>query len=658
MQSLFRGYVPTKNKACMMPYKDKPPEQLMTLEEVSSLPEYAGILADDVVLIDIDDKEEAEILLDIVGSEGLRVRVMETSRGAHFYFKNRGSDGIEKSGTKKRLACGLTADIKVGSRNSYSILKFDGKERKILRRETEGEGGGEEEGSGGEAEGEGVQTLPKWLTPVASKTDFLTLGDGDGRNQALFNYILTLQSHDFSVEEARETLRIINAYVLPEPLDDNELETLMRDDAFKKPVFFRRNQFLFDRFARFLKNNNHIVKIHGRLHVYKDGVYVNGHKEIENQMIRHIPDLSRAKRAEVLSYIDIMIDRDEGMAPANYIAFKNGIYNLAGGGSDELEAFGPEIVITNKIPHDYNPHAYSEVCDRTLTKLACGDPAIRALIEECIGYCFYRRNEMRKAIILTGEKENGKSTFLSMLETLLGRENIVGLDLKELGERFKTAQLFGKLANIGDDIGDEFIPNPSVFKKLSAGNVVNAEFKGEDAFDFASYAKLIFSANDIPRIKDKSGAVLSRLVIIPFNARFSKDDPDFDPYIKYKLLGEDVMEYLIKVGLEGLRRLLENRGFTESEKVAAAISEYEETNNPILLFFAEEPKIFDETTTVVYQNYRGFCMANSYSPMSNIEFSKQVKRLMHADIVTKMVKGRRFKVFKKKEKGKDGREEV
>jgi putative DNA primase/helicase len=345
-----------------------------------------------------------------------------------------------------------------------------------------------------------------------------------------------------------------------------------------------------------------------------------------------------------------MIDQNETMAPANYIAFNNGIYNLL---TDSMEDFGPDIVITNKIPFDYNPDAYSEICDKTFNKLACQDKRIRMLLEECIGYCFYRRNELRKSIILTGEKENGKSTFLSMLERLLGKGNITNLDLKELGDRFKTAQLFGKLANIGDDIGSEFIPNPAIFKKLSAGNSVNAEFKGDDPFDFSSYAKLIFSANDIPRIKDKSGAVLSRLVIIPFNARFSANDPDFDPYIKYKLITAEVMEYLIQIGIQGLKRILTNQKFTTSEKVEKALSEYEENNNPILLFFKDEPKVYDESTTAVYQQYYSFCIANNYTPMSNIEFSKQVKKFYNVEIVNRTIRGKRFRIFKEVEDEKN-----
>lgn len=633
MQNLYRGFVPTKDKKCLMPYKNKSADELRTFSQVTNLPEYAGIIDDDVVLIDIDDFEESEILLNIVDDLQLNCRVYKTTRGKHFFFMNKhGNEFIlDKCGTHKRLACGLIADIKVGCKNSYSVLKYNDKERPILY---------------DIFDDEEYEPLPKWLIPVSSKIDFLSMEAGDGRNQALFNYILTLQANDFNIDECRETLRIINKYILKDPLSESELEVLMRDEAFQKPVFFRRNQFLFDRFAKYLKNNNHIIKIYGQLHVYKDGIYINGTKEIERQMIKQIPDLSRSKRSEVLSYIDVMIDQNEEMAPANYIAFNNGVYNLL---TEEIEDYSPDLVITNKIPYDYNSEAYSEICDKTLDKLACNDDKIRMLLEECIGYCFYRRNELRKSIILTGEKENGKSTFLSMLETLLGQENISSLDLKELGERFKTAQLFGKLANIGDDIGDEFIPNPAIFKKLSSGNPVNAEFKGEDPFDFSSYAKLIFSANDIPRIKDKSGAVVSRLVIIPFNARFSVKDPDFDPYIKYKLITPEVMEYLIVLGLRGLKRILAQQKFTTSEKVQNALNEYEENNNPILLFFHDDPKIINETTQSVYQEYYSFCTINNFTPMSNIEFSKQVKKHFDVDVVNKSINGKKYRMFKVKE---------
>lgn len=626
----FKGYVETKNKKCIEKFKGR--TDFKTFEQVQSLPEYAGILAAETILIDVDDFEASEILFKVVKEYALTCRVYRTSRGKHFLFKN---SGVPTNKTGCKLAIGLTADIKIGTRNSYEVLKYDNQNREILY---------------DAAENEEAQQLPRWLFPVKSKMEFLNMETGDGRNQGLFNYILTLQSNDFSVEEARETIRIINKFVLKVPLSDDEIETVLRDDAFKKPVFFMGSTFLFDKFATFLKNNNHIIKINNQLHIYKNGIYISGLAEIEAEMIQHIPGLNRAKRTEVLAYLDILIRENSKAEDANLIAFENGLYNIV---DDSFVEFTPEHIITNKIRWKYNPEAYSELADKTLNKIACNDPQIRALLEEAIGYCFYRRNELGKAFILTGDKSNGKSTFLSMVQCLLGDENISSLDLKELGDRFKTAEMFGKLANIGDDIGDEFIANPAIFKKLVTGERVSAERKGQNPFEFNNYSKLLFSANNIPRIKDKTGAVQRRLTIIPFDARFSADDPDFNPYIKHLLKTDEVMEYLINLGIAGLKRILLNRKFTGSTKVQKAMDEYEENNNPIIGFFREcedeEFQIENEPTNVVYKRYQEYCLANSLQPMSNIEFSKQVNRILNMRVENKWLNGKKHRIFIKNE---------
>lgn len=626
----FKGYVETQNKKCIEKFKGR--TDFKTFEQVQSLPEYAGILAAETILIDVDDFEASEILFEVVKEYALTCRVYRTSRGKHFLFKN---SGVPTNKTGCKLAIGLTADIKIGTRNSYEVLKYDNQNREILY---------------DTAENEEAQQLPRWLFPVKSKMEFLNMETGDGRNQGLFNYILTLQSNDFSVEEARETIRIINKFVLKVPLSDDEIETVLRDDAFKKPVFFMGSTFLFDKFATFLKNNNHIIKINNQLHIYKNGIYISGLAEIEAEMIQHIPGLSRAKRTEVLAYLDILIRENSKAEDANLIAFENGLYNIV---DDSFVEFTPEHIITNKIRWKYNPEAYSELADKTLNKIACNDPQIRALLEEAIGYCFYRRNELGKAFILTGDKSNGKSTFLSMVQCLLGDENISSLDLKELGDRFKTAEMFGKLANIGDDIGDEFIANPAIFKKLVTGERVSAERKGQNPFEFNNYSKLLFSANNIPRIKDKTGAVQRRLTIIPFDARFSADDPDFNPYIKHLLKTDEVMEYLINLGIAGLKRVLLNRKFTGSTKVQKAMDEYEENNNPIIGFFREcedeEFQIENEPTNVVYKRYQEYCLANSLQPMSNIEFSKQVNRILNMRVENKWLNGKKHRIFIKNE---------
>lgn len=628
MDELFKGYVPTKNKKCLMKFKNS---ELKSYDEVKNLDEYAGILSNSTILIDVDDYEQSEILMDIVEDLQLACRVYETTRGKHFLFKNvdgRGEIIQEKCKTHTTLACGIECDIKVGCRNSYSILKFNGKSRNVIY---------------DIFDDEEYESVPQWLLPVKCKMNFLTMESGDGRNQALFNYILTLQSNGFSVEEVRKTIRIINKYVLVDPLDDEEIETILRDDAFQQEIFFDKNKFLFDKFATYIKNNSNIIKLNGQLHIFRDGVYVHDIKAIEQEMIKRIPRLRKAERAETLAYLDLIVEQDTKPSGEEYIAFRNGIYNIV---TDEFFGFSPDYILTNKIDYDYIPDAYSEIADKTLDKLACHDKKIRDLLEEVVGYTFYRRNELRKAFILIGDKANGKSTYLDMIKTLLGDENTSALDMGELGDRFKTAELFHKLANIGDDIGDDFIANPAVFKKLVSGDRLNAERKGQDPFDFNSYAKMLFSANNIPRIKDKSGAVMSRLIIIPFYATFSRSDPDFDPYIKYRLRSDESMQYLIQIGLSALKRVLANQGFTTSEKVEHELAEYEVNNNPILLYLKDYgAEIENESTSKVYRRYNEFCIENSFIPISNIEFSKVVKKRLNLNIVDKFINKKKCRVF-------------
>lgn len=622
---LFRGYVPTKDKQCLEKFKGR--KRLNTLEDVQDLDEYAAILGEETILIDVDDGETSDLLFKIVQDLALKCRVYATTRGKHFYFKN--PEGyVEKSWTKQTLALGIETDAKVGRNNSYAIMRFKGVDRPMLQDCPEDE----------------IQELPKWLTPVKTNMKFLDMKAGDGRNQSLFNYILALQSEDFTKEEARETIRLINRYVLSDPLSERELETILRDDAFKKPVFFKGSTFLFDKFATYLKNNNHIVKINGQLHIYKDGIYVPGHAEIESQMIKHIPHLKRANRSEVLAYLEIMIDGEAKTTNPNVIAFTNGLYNIKDG---SFRDFTPDVVITNKIPWPYNPAAYSELLDHTLDRLACNDPEVRALLEEMVGYCLYRRNELGKAFILIGDKSNGKSTFLHVVKNMLGDSNIASLDLKELGDRFKTAELFGKLANIGDDIGDEFIANASVFKKLVTGDRVNVERKGQDPFEFNNYAKFLFSANNIPRMKDKTGAVQRRLVIVPFDAKFTPNDPDFRPFIKDELCEQDSMEYLIVLGLKALKSVLGKAQFTTSKRVQGQLDEYEQNNNPIIGFIQEVglDGIVNEATNTVYRRYKEYCIANNFQALSAIEFSRQICKRCGFVTDAKYIKGKKTRVF-------------
>lgn len=628
--SLFRGFIKTKNKQPQDKFKNV--KKLRSWDEVQELEEYAGVLADGIVLVDIDNEEESEILLNIVKHHKLNTIVTKTTRGMHFYFRY---DSDLKNATNKQNFLGLHQDMKVGGRNAISILKFAGKDRKIIYYKP-------------------PRLIPKFLLPTKRELSFLDMDAGDGRNNELYAYILTLQNNGFSIDECKQTIRIINSYVLESPLDDDELDVILRDESFKsedeikRSTFFNSDgKFLFENFARFMIDKHHIIRIDDQLHIYRNGVYVSDVKYIEALMLGWLDNLSRARRREV---IDVMYLISENKKPSNarFICLKNGIFDIK---ENRLIEHSPNCIIQNMVDVNYNPNAHCEVVDKVLDKLVCNDSGLRGLLEEMIGYTLYRRSEIGKAFILVGDKQNGKSTFLAMLRSLIGSKNTSSLDLTDFEVKFKNADLYGKLANLGDDIRGEYITDSSITKKIITGDRVNVERKGKDPFEFDPYCTCIFSANNIPRVKDPTGAFARRIILIPFDARFSKSDPDYDPFIKTKLLNSEALEYLLLLSIDGLKRVLKNKAFSETSRTIELVNEYHMENNPVLEFFKEvdfKEDILNKTPISAYQKYITWSATLGVKPISQLKWTKEVCKMF--DVKTKPVRidGELMRVFIKK----------
>jgi len=618
---IYRGYVSTTNKRCTMPFKGR--TDLLTLEQAQKLTEYAGVLADGIVLVDFDDPKMGEIALRMVEATGLGCRVYRTTRGVHIVC--RATKHYQSCGTAVMLACGMTADIKLGSKNSYEVLKMNGVEREvIIDRE--------------------LDDAPPWLYPCHADRILCGLGDGDGRNDALYRHIIDLTRAGLTKEETRSVLELINKHVFDAPLPKRELDTVMRDDAFTvAPSFFNGRTFLHADFGDYLMNQYGIVRIDGLLHIYSKGVYEVGYRAIEEAMVGEIKGLTAQRRTEVMKYLELtapMVER----ADARFIAFDDLVYDAV---ADRWLDHSPAIAVTNRIPHKAPMQTSEGLVDEVLDRLSCGDADTRALLEEIAGYCLYRRNELRKAFVLLGDKANGKSTYLDMVKSMLGESNVCALDLKEIGDRFKTAELFGRLANIGDDIGDDFIKDLAVFKKAVSGDRMNAERKGKDPFDFSPYAKLLFSANSMPRVKDRTGAVLDRLVIVPFRAVFRKDDGTYDPYIKYKLREESNVQRLCHLALSGLRRVLEREAFTIPMSSTAEMSDYERRNDSVTAFLDECDHVEGMSSRIIYQQYSEFCLSDGIQPVSNVELSRQIKRRLGLSVTQCRIDGERVRVYHK-----------
>lgn len=150
-------------------------------------------------------------------------------------------------------------------------------------------------------------------------------------------------------------------------------------------------------------------------------------------------------------------------------------------------------------------------------------------------------------------------------------------------------------------------------------------------------------------MRDKTGAVQRRLIIIPFNAKFTKDDADYKPFIKYELRKQEAIERLIILAIDGLKRVLENNAFSDSKKVNEALIEYELENNSIVNFVNEIglDNIINEKNTTIYSKYCEFCVENGLKEsFSKISFLRQLYRKFNLTTKNTMIQGSLYKIIK------------
>ena len=624
---IFSGY--RKGAEAKKPLDNK----LYKYEEVKKFNNYGAQCKDNIIDVSFDDQDLFEAILTICEVTNKVTYSLYSPHGGHTYWRYN-VDSNFKDRTDVILACGVKADIH--SRGTYIPLKCDGDERReVYDGITE------------------IPTLPSWLLPTSSSTDLWRMAEGEGRNDAISKQVFNLGRLGLDEEAIKGVITLINDYILKDKIDKNELETILRPETFEKVsarMFFDENgKFMTNIFARHIINDYNTIYTNGQLCIYdtERGFYDPNTRLIKHTMINLFENITMQKRNEVYDYLTIEAPQKE-QSSRRYVLFKNGVYDLA---EKTLKPHSPEYVISNIIPWDYNPNAYSPLVDKTLDKLACGDNQIRTLIEECIGYCFYRDSKLGKCFILTGEKNNGKSTFIFMLNNLLGDDNYSSVDITNLARELDIASLSNKLANIKDDIADNYMDglNVSLFKQVATGNRCRGKFLYNDPFDFYPYATLIFSANNIPRIKDPTGAVTKRMVIIPFNAVFTKQDPDFDPFINEKLCSKDCMEYLVKLGIDALINVIERNGFSECKAADEEMKVYKLNNDSVLSFISEygNEDIENQAVASVYSAYELYCANNGLKPTTQVMMSKKIKTSLGLEVRRTRLNGRLHSIYVK-----------
>ena len=388
------------------------------------------------------------------------------------------------------------------------------------------------------------------------------------------------------------------------------------------PEFFEGRKFLHNVMGDYLMEKYGVCKINGSIHIYDNGIYRQGEEALHGYMLQLIPTLTDARRKEVYKYIKVNLKTPvKQVSPPHLIPFATKIYDLQ---NDRFLDYGPEYVFLNRFPYDYKPEApVCETVTGVISRIAGGDQEIIDLLYEAMGNCFYLLNSYRGAIMLYGPNgNNGKSTLLNLISQLVGMENASFLSLQDTAERFKLIGLYGKAVNIGDDISSNYIPDTERFKMLVTGGTVSAEHKGQDPVHFKPYAKLFFALNGLPPVSDKSKAYFSRVLLIPLTQDFSKNK---DVTLKDKQWSQEEMEYLTRLAIDGLKRLINQGDFTRPECVVEALADYAAENNPVKGFLEEYVKIDGKPTELVYYDFCRWCERNGHRNVpTRTRFTREV----------------------------------
>ncbi len=314
-------------------------------------------------------------------------------------------------------------------------------------------------------------------------------------------------------------------------------------------------------------------------------------------------------------------EREEFNKDIDLIAVENGILNLK---TKEIKEFTPEIKFTFKIPIKYNPEANCERIDKFIKEVF--KPEDIPLAYEIIAYCLWRGMPIHKAFMLLGEGKNGKTTYLNLITNFLGDDNISTRTIQDLVyNQFASSSLYGKLANISDDLPNKTLKQTGHFKMLTGGGVLSYEKKHKDATTFSNYAKLVFAANELPPSEDYSYAYFRRWCIIEFPNVFNGVDCNQN-MIKDITTPEELSGLLNKCLIilpellsrgeftEGSTKDVEKEYFRRSDSIAAFVNEMLERDNSGKAMSRSE----------LYNVYVGFCDDFELTAKSQREFTAAI----------------------------------
>lgn len=388
--------------------------------------------------------------------------------------------------------------------------------------------------------------------------------------------------------------------------------------------------------AEYLAENLDFIFTRGNFYQYRDGVYKMLQDEevksiIYSKLNRNYSKSTQVKDVFEQLKIQVLFDSSLLDTPQHLrtINFKNGLFDLE---ERKLKPHTTDFYTTFQVNADYHASADCPHFKKFISQSMNTDDILIA--QELLGYLLMPTTIAEKAFILYGPGRSGKSTFLKLIEFILGKEQYSSISMQELSERFKTVLLVDKLANIFADLPNKRLEDTGIFKAIVSGDTIVVEDKYGKPFPFNNKARLIFSCNELPaNYIDRTDGFFRRLIILPFLNQVPESE--IDPFLLSKLQGE--VEGIILWALEGLERLIKNKfQFTKSDTTQKLLDEYRKESNNVIWFIEEYCELIPgekEYSQSLYQFYKDKCEENGKQPISQMKFNKSIENEYKGKII-------------------------
>jgi putative DNA primase/helicase len=382
----------------------------------------------------------------------------------------------------------------------------------------------------------------------------------------------------------------------------------------------------------------------GSFYLWEEGIY----QLITDSDIRtYIADYIRGTRQtttanivnSTLVNVQVLAKLDNRIQPNSWLgktkvdrllAAQNGLIifdDLNENGQPKLIDHTPDYFTLVKLPYNYDPKAQCTGWLKFLDEVMEGDADRIHLLQQWAGYLLIPNLRRQQFLICVGEGANGKGVFFEILIRMLGQDNCSSLPLSRFGERFALASTYGKLLNATSEGISQITPlEETVLKEYTGDGLMTFERKHRDHFDAKPTAKLMIATNELPSFSDKTDAVWRRMLLVPFERSFTKDqqNPNLAEELKEELPGIFNWAYYGMVDLE-------NNGFVVSAKCREALEQYRRDVNPTKVFLQENYCIDSGAVGLpcssVYSSYCDWCKDRGYKSLNEANFGKEIKRV-------------------------------